>query len=581
LQQSCHTGVYYLRFFYEVSLDAGARRRDFSRKASSTVGLALEVGTISERLTFRLRGPFSVTGADGRDLTPRLAKSQGILLLLLTGTDGTRGRSWVQDRLWSDRGPDQAAASLRQALSEIRRCLGDRRDLLRADRRTISLDLSSIDVLDEGSADFAEGLDIRDPEFDAWLAAERALRDEGAEASTPRRAGPEARFVNPHPGVDRVAIIVRSDGSEISHWTAQVLADGVFLSLSDSAHVEVFRCEEETARGDASFHVCLELTCVRTAPDRIAIRIAALSGTSRRQLWAGHCQASLRGGPPLDDLDVLRLTNGAVEALTIDRGRLAPGLASDPADELLRQALVMTFSMRSEDVAMADRLLQRACEVRPSPLYLAWRLQIRTIQKLERHAQDETALREEGEALASQALGGASDNSMVLALLANASLFLFRDPATSLQYGRLSMERNPTNPMAAWALSTAKLYNGDAKGAYAEAIRGRHMTMLSPRRFFWDLQHAATAMVLGKSEEAIRLMEGITLQKPQFRPPLRYLIALNATQGNEAQAMTYKNWLTDLEPDFSIDRMMKDRDYPASLVHRTSLIEAGSVLAIR
>lgn len=152
-----------------------------------------------------------MTAPDGRDLTPRLAKAQGLLLMLLTGSEGARGRAWVQDILWSDRAPEQAAASLRQTLSTIRKSLAEFRDVLQADRRVLSLDMARLSVDATGTSDFAEGLDIRDPEFDAWLAAERA-RVEPPAARAPSRSLPTRSSPPPRP---EAVIPVTA-----SHWSA-------------------------------------------------------------------------------------------------------------------------------------------------------------------------------------------------------------------------------------------------------------------------------------------------------------------------------------------------------------------------
>ena len=127
-----------------------------------------------------LFGPFTVQGPDGADLTPKSRKSRAILAMLAVAPRGSRSRVWLRDKLWSDRGEDQASASLRQALLDIRSALGDRAAVvLTADKHTVSLDLAAIrvDALEaaQGSVavgqteNFLEGIDVRDPEFEDWL----------------------------------------------------------------------------------------------------------------------------------------------------------------------------------------------------------------------------------------------------------------------------------------------------------------------------------------------------------------------------------------------------------------------------
>ena len=66
-------------------------------------------------------GVFRVLTHDGQDLTPRGRKARALLAILALTSTRRRSRPALQDKLWSDRGPEQGAASLRQTLSEIRR----------------------------------------------------------------------------------------------------------------------------------------------------------------------------------------------------------------------------------------------------------------------------------------------------------------------------------------------------------------------------------------------------------------------------------------------------------------------------
>lgn len=110
-------------------------------------------------------------------MTPKGAKACGLLALLARQPRMEHSQVWLQDKLWSDRGRDQAAASLRQALSQLRRDLGPAAGVLQITRTRVALDARRIRIADpDGAAPraFLEGIDIRDPEFEDWLRVERA-----------------------------------------------------------------------------------------------------------------------------------------------------------------------------------------------------------------------------------------------------------------------------------------------------------------------------------------------------------------------------------------------------------------------
>ncbi|MEO1456016.1 MAG: hypothetical protein AAFV49_00420, partial [Pseudomonadota bacterium] len=77
-----------------------------------------------------LVGTVQIRDESGQMYTPSGRKTRGLVALLMFSKDFRRSRSWIQDKLWSDRGADQGAASLRQALTDLRRALGSYRDAL-------------------------------------------------------------------------------------------------------------------------------------------------------------------------------------------------------------------------------------------------------------------------------------------------------------------------------------------------------------------------------------------------------------------------------------------------------------------
>lgn len=170
------------------------RYPDFKKDKATynvTPGLTLMDRSQQHEAAYRmyLIGPFAITDPAGKALTPKSQKSQAVLAMLALSLRGSRSRVWLRDKLWSDRPEDQACASLRQALLDIRKCLGDARDILVADKNTVSLRMDRVrldidEILTEGhttgndelaAEHFLEGVDVRDPEFEEWLTLERQV----------------------------------------------------------------------------------------------------------------------------------------------------------------------------------------------------------------------------------------------------------------------------------------------------------------------------------------------------------------------------------------------------------------------
>lgn len=140
---------------------------------------------INKNIHIRLIGPFRMLSKTGDDLSPRGAKSRALIALLATSPNYQRPRKWLQDKLWSDRAEEQGAASLRQALTEIRRHLAQYPNVFYSDRSIIRLNSEEISVdIDDfdpdtiskslDGVDFLEGLEIPDDVFEDWLRQTRA-----------------------------------------------------------------------------------------------------------------------------------------------------------------------------------------------------------------------------------------------------------------------------------------------------------------------------------------------------------------------------------------------------------------------
>ncbi len=144
------------------------------------------------RLRLRCLGSLRLEDPAGVDITPRTRKARAVLAYLaLLGRPVSRAR--LADLLWSDRAGEQARASVRQALFELRH-LSDgaaliaspARDEVALNGEMLTTDLSLIRIaaqagdwdrlqklLSESDPGLLIDLDGLDPEFDLWLQVER------------------------------------------------------------------------------------------------------------------------------------------------------------------------------------------------------------------------------------------------------------------------------------------------------------------------------------------------------------------------------------------------------------------------
>jgi DNA-binding SARP family transcriptional activator/TolB-like protein/Tfp pilus assembly protein PilF len=140
-----------------------------------------------------LLGAFRLRTPEGMDAAPRSVKARAMIAHLAVTPGGAADRGRLSGLLWSESA--DAKANLRQCIKEAHRAFATAGlTLLGADRFRVALDVAVLRVdaleverlgrssvcrdLEEMAAlyqgDFLEGLPVRDPAFDEWLAVERA-----------------------------------------------------------------------------------------------------------------------------------------------------------------------------------------------------------------------------------------------------------------------------------------------------------------------------------------------------------------------------------------------------------------------
>jgi tetratricopeptide (TPR) repeat protein len=541
--------------------------------------------TCSEPLfCLRLCGPFGFFLHDGSEISIRATKNRGLVALLALAPEGRRSRNWLQDKLWSDRGREQAAASLRQALAQLRDDLGTHDYLLSTTREMVKLDLSLIDVkktAEPGSrAQFLEGIDVRDPEFEAWLRAERlarALPTAEAGGAQQSLAAPELRIGGARP---LVYLVPEGAPRSTERFFEEVFIDCLERSIAETLPVDLHR--RAATQGTSTEAVQVVVQSIQTTPTRCSLRVRVEEARTGRVFWTGMRIMSSNGAPPVEHHDVLSLTFEATEALAdmllLDRIR-----RKVPLDAALmgRIAIRKIFTMAEDSIRDADALLAEAFEIDPHPNFLAWQIQLRVIQRMERHSKGWADGPADLGDLMARAMALDPSNSMVLAACANARLLVQDDVNGGTELARASLRMNSANPFAWDCLSIGLLLNGALEEAHRHQLRANEIASRFPIRHFWEMGACLTSVVTGRNEQAVALASAASALAPAFRPPLRYLAALEAVRGNRSAAIRHAQRLRELEPDFSFARMVEDGDYPVAALRRSGILSTVALRALK
>ncbi len=442
---------------------------------------------------------------DGVGLGGLSRRGQGLLAYLACQPGMRVERGTLADLLWSDRGEEQARASLRQELSLLRKMLGE---TLMADQHCVWFTQDTVEVR-RGPGTFLQGFDLPSEGFEDWLRMER-------QKEAPPPALPERRGARP-----ALAVL---PFTEIGVSEADMFADGIVEeitgALSRSRDFDVIaRQSAFMLRRDAmsvpeiaerlGANYLLEGS-VRRAGDRVRVSVQLVSGAD------GHTRWSERFDDRLDDLFDLQDRIAAHVA-----GQLSPNLRAaeivrarrHPPDGRSAYDLVLTAlphfwvhdpAENRRALALLDAAVAKDPESAHALAMKAWC-----------HAQDccylwtpspETA-RAACRAAFDRALPLAQDHAATLtALSASASLAL-RDFQTSEDLARRALDLDPNSAWAWLRLGWARVYLGRPEDALICFDRAEELSPLDPFLFNMDFGRSAAVRALGRRDEALALIE--------------------------------------------------------------------------
>ncbi|MEL7229350.1 MAG: hypothetical protein AAGK38_05515 [Pseudomonadota bacterium] len=525
------------------------------------------------RATMTLFGRFSVVAADQTELTPPSKKACGLLALLALSPNRTRSRRWLQEKLWSDRGQEQGNASLRQCLSEIRKAFGDQKALIKSKGQDVQLPeplwnfcLESPQADGPDAPQFLEGIDIRDPEFAAWLHHVRSNR--GGGASVPinnkgRAAAPLTVFyrhdTNSHTGTNMVG---------------ESLASQVGLDIAGRVNGRLFALR---ARGPEQRNTVydIDVRCkIIEEQDRAALSINVFQSNTGSVLYT-HSQKIEE--PPLAMLghdDLAQITYEAAERTVLMLTRTGEeGSDRITALRMAHIAIDKIFASTKQGFLEADQLLAAAWKLDQNPNFPAWRAYIRNSQCMERVALDEAKAKREAAEFITLAMEHGPENPFVLSLCSLVKIMLFGEVDGGLTMARSAIAVNPNNAFALQSISMAQMAADDVETAYETSLRSQRIAGQSSHGHWWNTCHALTCLATGRFEEAVTLAEMAMRRMPAFRPPLRALLALYGADERSHDFSVILARLKAAEPDFSVERFLTDPNYPVRTLRKSGLLD--------
>lgn len=513
-------------------------------------------------------GAFAVVGPKGQKLTPKGAKARALLAILALTDGKSRPRRFLEDKLWSGRAPEQAGQSLRQELTQIRRALGAFSGVFVVDRASVRLDTDLVEVdiddltdLPSDGRELLEGLFVRDPAFEGWLEEVREGFERRKSAIAARSKGLVLRTLTSTTGGGATGIL----GDVLANQIGQNIAEQV--RAWRQVNVRMAESEQDAAEIDIDAQVAEE-------DGKSLAFIRLIHSESGRVL---HTQKALVDASSLraasEDLlaDVtVEVAEKALDAMALAFPSERPELASAA---MARRAVREMESFEASRLDVADQLLRGAYDIDQNGLFLAWQSLLKTIQLTELISSDSDADRLAIQELNSKALEQDGGNPLVLALVNQVQVLMFGDVGAANSLAGQRMDPNMSGAFSMVSLASANMWHGDSEVAYNLTKKATTLAGRSSFHHWWDTFHCISCIASRRFDEAIKFGESAMQAAPNFRPPLRHLLALYAHTGQRTKMHQMVEILSKLEPDFSLDRFKEDETYPVRTLRLAGLLD--------
>ena len=318
-------------------------------------------------LHLSLCGGFFASSGEGAEIAIKSKKARALLAYLALSPRKVRSREEIMALLWSDRGEDQARASLRQVLTALRKDLGDQAAAcLIASKETIALDPDRVTIEAGGNGEaLLAGLLVHDPAFEDWLRDERLRRE--------RDDGPEPVLPGPVKA-DRPTVAVLAFEELGGDPSQGAFGDGlvadVITALSRSGVIYVTGRHESQSHG-------LERATLQEVGQVLSVGYV-LSGTIRRAGEQGRVTAELlavetgrtfwteRYDRPLDDpfavQDELARTIAGVVEPALHRAEMERILRHPTKDLKPHELMLRAWQVSDQGYEEGNRVARRDCQ---------------------------------------------------------------------------------------------------------------------------------------------------------------------------------------------------------------------------
>lgn len=500
-------------------------------------------------ITLHLTGAFRITDPDGQLIGGISRRGQAMLAILAMQTGMRAERAMLADLLWSDRGAEQARASLRQELSVLRKALPA--DIVQSDRQAVWLDERHLSTV-RGQGEFLQGFDLGSEGFEDWLRLQRAT-DQAPSSKTvsfPGRPERPSLAVLPFEAhaSDDSEILAQGVVEEITGALSRVQVFHVIARQSACALPRTTMSAPEAAKALGADY--LIEGSVRRSQDRVRINVQLIKGQDGRTVWAQRFDDHLDDFFDLQDRIATSVAGQLapnLRAAEIARARQNPP-EDRSAYELYLTALPHFWVHDAKENERAIALLDAALAINPSyGTALAQRSWCYAHQCCYHWTTEPEQARRAARQDFDKAMLLVIDHAPSLTALSATAALALKDFPLAEELARRAISIDPNNAWAWLRLGWVACYRNRSAEALEHFDRAEALSPLDPFLFNIEFGRSGSLRVLRDLDGALAHIEKGLRLAPQAVWAYRMLFGTLWLKGDKDAAIEAgRKWLEGL-----------------------------------
>lgn len=524
----------------------------------------------ARKLLLQLFGSFSAKWSDGTIVAVSSAKHRALLALLATAANGTHSRTWLQETLWSLSGEEHGRASLRKALSDLRKTFGSKFDnLFDVKNIDVRIRLKNIKITgDRRDGEFLEGIDIPETGFRTWLNEKRnSFKHEAFKV-------PSLVTGKITPSIAVVPFTIRNGGKNELHLS-DLLTLEVTRSLTRSKFIDVIShlssrqfsqrlLDLNTVRSALAIDylvygtIALEDDRFRVDADFVDAKTGSLHWTRQ---FVGKTSDVLDGSHNVVT-ELSAQIGQAILSASIELARSRP-LPDIESHALLMSSITFMHQHRLANFSRARQHIEELIRRAPTHSILhAWLGKWYVLSIAQGWSTDIAADTTKAADCTNRALD--INPSCAFSLAVDGMIQSNKRKDFSLASSRFTkaLQIDPSNAFA-WLLnSRLHAFTGNGKLAVDCAERANMLSPIDPHRYFFDCLSATAYLADHKFDRALQLADRSLASNHRHTSTLRVKIVVLEKIGRRRDAQNSMKKLLQIEPNLTVKTYLEN--HPAA-----------------